>query len=276
MQAIKITFKYISILFILLSLYACSEGGDGGLDSLFLDDESSTLKYDLGNEAFYSFDETQGATSFNSSKNIFHGEIVAANHSIGKVNDSLYFGADLPSYVMFKLNYHDPDINRFSQVIVDFPTNEISVEAWIKFESLDLQQVYHFFGNQIGGTRSFKMDVIDGQFRFILFTDSNAPIELVRTNYSFGVDVWHHVAFTFNGSTSKFYIDGALNNENNIIGNIKQVYNTLYLGGSSNDGGSFPSYDDGTTSFTGYIDELRFSATLRTPQEIEACYQSTQ
>lgn len=250
--------KYIFVTFTLLLLHACTDGNNGGVNI------ASGGNISLGDEAFYSFDETEGATAFNSSSDIFHGEIVAASRSIGKVNNSLYFGADLPSYVMFEPYY---DLSSYSNlVVIDFPTNEISVEAWIKFESLDPQQAYHFFGTQVGGIRSFKMEVIDSQFRFILFADSSNPIELVRTNYTFGVDVWHHVAFTFDGSTSRFYIDGILNNESNIIGSIKQVHNKLYLGGTLN---------DGSTSFPGYIDELRFSLVLRTPQEIDAYYQST-
>lgn len=254
--------KHIYIIIISFALHACTGGGDNSTLLPTETPQTETPQIDLGDEAFYSFDETAGATTFNSSFDLFHGQISGATRSIGKINNSLYFGLDLPSYVLFSL-YGDPS----GDIVVDFPNNEISIEAWIKFESLDLTKTYHFFGDQLGGVKSFRIDVIDGQFRFTLYTNSTGSesIELIRTNYTFGVDVWYHIAFTYDGSNPRFYIDGVLNNENGIIGTLNQVHNNLFLGDT----------DDTSTSFPGYIDELRFSSVLRTPQEIDTYYQST-
>lgn len=242
--------------YVLISLIASSCGSGGSGIPI-----NTTPTVDLAAEAFYSFDETSGTSATNSVQNIFNGQITGASRTSGKVNNALYFGLNLPSYVQFSL--FEPD----KEIIVDFPDNEISIEAWVNFESLNPAETYHFFGDQLYGIKSFRMDVIDGQFRFILYTNStgSSSIELARTNFVFGVDTWYHLAFTYDGSSAKFYVDGALNSTSNITSSVNRVYNNLFLGG----------LESGSNSFPGYIDELRFSSRLRTAQEISQYYNAT-
>lgn len=204
----------------------------------------------------YSFDEENGVTVYSSSSTTQTGQISGASRAIGKINKSLYFGNDLPSYV---------DLTLFSE----YPRNELSLEAWVKFESLDPSLVYHFYGDTGSGVSSFTMDVADNQFRFLLYTQSGTlPLEILRTNYTFGVDTWYYIALTYGGSGAKFYVNGQLNSESTTLSAIPNVYNKQYLGGGYR-GGYAPN------SFPGYIDEFRGSKVERTSDEISTYYQNT-
>jgi hypothetical protein len=154
---------------------------------------------------------------------------------------------------------------------ITFPTNQLSIDAWVKFESLDPNLTYHFFGNaDLGGIERFIYRIKDGQFLFLLIPQLNGSesngdaIELIKTNFTFGVDTWYHVEFNYNGSEANIYIDGVLNDQRSIVVNIHRYVNRLYLGGSPN-----------VRSFPGFIDELRFSADVRSEAEIQSYYNST-
>tara|TARA_R110001599_G_C12201604_1_gene655766 strand:- start:476 stop:1201 length:726 start_codon:yes stop_codon:yes gene_type:complete len=223
-------------------LSGCGSGGGN--------DDGTTY---LGSEAFYSFDEQSGSEATNARFDEYHGEIIGASRVEGKVNSALYFGYNLPSYVNFTKDY---------QLTLDFPEDTIGIEAWVKFETLSPNETYNFFGSYGGGTKNFALSVKESQFEFVLYTPYES-INLLDTNFVFGVDTWYHIAFTYNGSDSKFYINGELNTSSSIIGPVNEIYNTLYLGGYK--GNSFP----------GYIDELLFTSELRTANQIKEYYEST-
>ena len=257
----KIVMRFlIGVSFIAIS--ACGGGGGGGGDDPVVDEGP----IDLGNTAFWHFDESSGAIAFNSSFDGLHGDITAAQRGNGKVNNALSYSANMPSYVEFPEAFMAE-----GGIDIIFETDQISIEAWVKFESLDPNLTYHFFGNaDSGGIERFIYRIKDGQFLFLLIPQLNGnesngdAIELIKTNFTFGVDTWYHVAFNYNGSEAKIYIDGVLNVQRPIVVNINRYVNRLYLGGSPN-----------VRSFPGFIDELRFSADVRSEAEIQSYYDST-
>lgn len=258
--------KRLNIVF-LICIFLCACGGNSS-DPIITDDPGTvvepTSEQLFWNEAVYHFDETEDATAFNSNFNSLHGQIMGATRGIGKINNALSFELDLPSYIRFPL------FDGERHVVIDFPYNEISIEAWVKFESLDPQITYHFFGDQRFGVKSFRIDIVEGQFRFILYTNSTGSesIELIRSNFEFNVDTWYHFAFNYNGEEAKIYINGEINNTSQIVGSLYSVINTLYLGGVPD--------SSGTNSFPGYIDEFLFSQVLRTDEEIQNYFAITQ
>lgn len=241
--------KIATIALLVTALAACGGGSGGGEPEI--------------DEVLFKLDEVNGATINSTPASSFTGQIIGASRVVGKVNNALYFGDNLPSYVSLPL-------------FVEYPSDEISIEAWVKFESLDASAEYAFYGDQYFGVKSFILDVIDGQFRFTLFTTPTGSdsIELLRTNYIFGLDTWYYVAFTFGGTGPKFYVNGVLNESASTISTIFNAVNTQYLGGLS-------TFDNGMgtvhskNSFPGYIDEFRLSRRERTSSEISAYYAST-
>lgn len=254
---LKNKIKYLFIILLSFGFLSCDSENDdfSNFDSI----------NNYGGEVFYLFDETTGAVANNSKFNDFHADIIGASRTLGKINNGLYFGGNNPSYITFPLD--DNGIASDGEFEITFPSNEISIEAWVKLESLDLTKTYSFFGNFAGCCiERFKFDVVDGQFRFRLTPtlNGNADTELLRSTYSFGTDTWYHVAFTYDGQDAKIYINGVLNAENSLIYPLYEYVGGLTLGGGPN-----------SNSFPGYIDEFRFSTNLRTETEINSYYQAT-
>jgi hypothetical protein len=152
-------------------------------------------------------------------------------------------------------------------VRIIFPSNSTTIEAWVKFVELDPSLSYHFFGNGNSfGLQRFRFMVSEGQFAFFLNPEFNGQVstELIRSNYVFGVDTWYHIAFTYDESVAKIYVNGELNAEMDYEANLYEFHNSLYLGGSPD----FPS-------FPGYVDKLRFTETLRSAEDIRNYYERT-
>jgi len=63
---------------------------------------------------------------------------------------------------------------------------------------------------------------------------------------------WHHVAFTYDGTTRKIYIDGELKNSDTPSGSIKPNAQGVSIG-----------YWYANTGFNGLIDEVRISKEIR-------------
>ena len=121
-------FKHIPILIIAFLLSSC------GSDSILKLEENLEDEIHFGDEAFYLFDETSGAEITNSRFDDLHGTITLAQRVTGKINNALSFVDNSPSYVLF------PSTESTALgpgVIITFPNDAISIEAWVKFVELD-------------------------------------------------------------------------------------------------------------------------------------------
>jgi len=206
----------------------------------------------------YTFDETEAAIAHNTSFNELHGEIVGASQVAGKVNNALYFGANLPSFVSIKVMPN----NMNDDFILDFPDNKLTIEAWYKFETLNSDEDYYIFGGTSWGLNSFDLVLEDSQFTLYFFFNgqSEDSTEIIKSDYSFETDRWYHISIVYTGSEGIIYIDGTLNESSPIIHPVSRVYNTLTIGGAR----SF----SGVNSFPGSIDEFTFTSGERTSEEI--------
>ena len=80
--------------------------------------------------------------------------------------------------------------------------------------------------------------------------------------YSMPVNIWYHVAATYDGSSIKYYVDGCLVNEIPASGDIVTNDLDAAIGNKSN-------WPNGPEHFRGRIDEVRVWQTARTEQEIK-------
>ena len=126
---------------------------------------------------------------------------------------------------------------------------KITCEAWIK----NLGR---------GGSNYQTIMTIPGEYLFSLSPDSqqlkvynweHLKHKDISVNFDFLDGKWHHVAFTYDGTTRKIYIDGELKKSDTPSGTLPPSGNPLQIG----------KYYGGT-EFNGIIDEVRISKTIRT------------
>lgn len=98
-------------------------------------------------------------------------------------------------------------------------------------------------------------------------TDGDSKMEIragssgyLNSNYEYEPNKWTHVAVVADGSKLLLYINGKLDTSGTIT---LQKPNGLNIG----------SYFSGGYWFNGYIDEVRISRDVRTPEEIRAAYE---
>ncbi|MFH0908282.1 MAG: LamG-like jellyroll fold domain-containing protein [bacterium] len=77
----------------------------------------------------------------------------------------------------------------------------------------------------------------------------------IDANVSVSVDAWHHVAYVYDGSEQRFYLDGVLVSNRATSGNFDSSSGQGYLGGNPHPGWS--------NSFIGCLDSFRISTTAR-------------
>ena len=132
-----------------------------------------------------------------------------------------------------------------------------SVEAWIKTPFVTGQEVITDWGTASTGGR-FTFALIDGKVRVEVHGSGVTSTTVVGDN------TWHHVAVTFNNSSSpkyRVYVDGVLENSFNITTTINTGTTVnLRLG----------QRIDGANEFIGSMDEVRVWNTQRTAAEIQS------
>ena len=145
---------------------------------------------------------------------------------------------------------------------IPFPSGNSprSVSFWINDVASELNHYIFFYGRS----------TINNRFSICIDNRRGKKLSVI----AYGVDndwapyvlptgVWKHVAFTFDGSTIKLYIDGSFEKS------TTRTYNTIlvekaYIG----------VHEDMLAFFEGMLDELRISNTARSAAWIKASYES--
>jgi len=134
-------------------------------------------------------------------------------------------------------------------------TGKLTCEAWIK--------------NLGEGGNIYQMIVVMGGEYFLALAPNRRavfvhnwdlkPTDLYVNFDGFLDEKWHHVAFIYDGTTRKIYIDGELKNSDTPSGSIKPNAQGVSIG-----------YWYANTGFNGLIDEIRISKEIRslTPSSV--------
>jgi len=133
-------------------------------------------------------------------------------------------------------------------------TGPITVEAWIKINSLGAYQVIvsREAFQQPGTGGGYRLTITSaGKLDFTLFQSHNTYVNVVGvTTVSAGA--WHHVAGVFNGTAMKVFVDGVLDGSMSTTSGPTSGTGSLYIGRNS--------YIYSPYYFGGLIDEVRVSA----------------
>jgi len=148
-------------------------------------------------------------------------------------------------------------------------TNTVTLEAWMIFDTDGFETPLALKSGNTVGDRANPRFVVskfdDGKLRFWFQddngTEANDGTILITTDKVLDIEVWHHIAVTYDGSTAKAYVDGA------------EVGSASYSGFSLNTGVTQEltiGSDAGalTTEMDGRMDNVRVWSSARTADQI--------
>ncbi|WP_433216299.1 LamG-like jellyroll fold domain-containing protein [Microtetraspora malaysiensis] len=201
--------------------------------------------------AAYGMNEGSGATVADASGSGNTGTASATSWAAGKFGQALSFNGT-SSWVTVK---DSPSLRL---------TNKITMEAWVKPAS-------------ISGWRTVLMKESgpdDGSYALYSSISTGPGVsggpatDLLIDGYSDGADsltklainTWSHIAGTYDGTSTKIYINGSLAGETTVSGNVATGAAPLRIGGNN----PFGDY------FSGLIDEVRIYNTALTQGQIQA------
>ncbi|BBO17612.1 conserved hypothetical protein [Candidatus Brocadia pituitae] len=208
---------------------------------------------------YYRFDENSGTTAADSSGNSNNGAIINGPvWTTGKINNAISFDG-INDYVNIS-NESNFDFER---------SNSFSVSAWVKLtpvsgndymiiSKLDVAPTYRGW--------AFFIDGNDGSLRVHL-TNNWGTSSIIRKDSALSVtdNSWHHVAFTYNGSSLasglNFYVDGVLSNGTTYYNNLSAtILNDVTP--------TLAAYTTGSSWLKGTIDEARVYNRALSAQEV--------
>ena len=150
-------------------------------------------------------------------------------------------------------------------------TGDISVEAWIKRESIGVSMyLISKFGNATGNWRTYALNITSDNFLEFNYnqdgtgggwTQERADVAITSTD-------WQHVAATADVSakTVILYVDGSAVASTQLASNATSIHDNamaVHIGAA----------DTGSASFDGLMDEVRVWNDIRTAGEISDNYQ---
>ena len=146
--------------------------------------------------------------------------------------------------------------------------NKVTASLWIK--ASELRENTPLFGqphtNDSWITPMFGMYASGGRVVFGLWGDKENKKALVETTKEIPLDTWIFLAGTYDGTTARLFINGALNSEQPHTGRIVNNGQPLILG---------KGLGDTKPPFKGRIGELRLNARSFTAEEVRALYEQT-
>ncbi|MDD3136835.1 MAG: LamG domain-containing protein [Methanoregula sp.] len=132
------------------------------------------------------------------------------------------------------------------------PTQEITVSLWFYTDTFAPQVLLSSYNN--GGYRLGFDDANDLWWTVRL--DGIGDVSLPIQHEGITAEQWHHVTGTYDGETSRIYLDGVLRNQVNRTGTIRYEYRNYVIVGA--EAGTSDSPDpDCPRYFRGGIDEVR-------------------
>jgi len=149
--------------------------------------------------------------------------------------------------------------------IFDNPS-EISISVWIWPNNNEHGKIVTK-GSDVGNDRSrftWEIAYMPGTIRFGV-SDGTNYTEVLSTN-SANIGSWHHIVATYNGSITRIYLDGLLENSSTTIsGNLNSETGPLQIGRENNGGA-------GNAEFNGKIDDIRIYNYALSDAEISNLY----
>jgi len=216
----------VLVLFMLSVGIACATL-DPATDSL---DPAAYLNFNEGSSV-YAMD-----SSGHGNAGTIHGATRIENGGCGR---ALFFNG-YDNYVTIPFSYGN------------HPVKEITISLWFFVDSFDPQVLLS--GYHTGG---YRLAFDDGNdLWWTINLEGNGDVSVPIRHEGITPGEWHHVTGTYNGYTSKIYLDGILRNQVNVTGAIHYENNNYIIVGA--DAGTYDTPDPACPRyFRGGIDEVR-------------------
>ena len=205
-------------------------------------------------------DNYQGADSFT----------IRASGATSGVDDetvSVDVGKDPTLSTDYSLNFDgNNDVVAISDV-TNIGTSALSVELWMKTTGAS-ETMFSYAVTEPGNVLSAHEAAFHTSGSTLIFTANNATGASL-TNAGVTDGAWHHVAATYDGTSTRLYVDGALKTTGTGASGTLTAGGTIVLGqDQSAVGGSFQAGN----AFAGEMNGVRVWDTVRTDAEITANY----
>jgi len=147
------------------------------------------------------------------------------------------------------------------------PSDALTLEVWIKADAWESSVWAGAIIGKQGGSPDTGYSLTAGENGRAEFSVSiNGAWKAVSTPQIMGLGTWYHIAAVYDGTSSKIYINGALQNTTSISTGTHDISPvTLYLGDNSAWTGR---------NFQGTIDEVRIWSIAKSQPEISASFTS--
>ncbi|WPK11819.1 LamG-like jellyroll fold domain-containing protein [Lysinibacillus louembei] len=174
------------------------------------------------------------------------------NKTFFKGNDGIY-RAYKQKAEKYSLRFIGSSFVRLSQ---RYNYTRFTLEAWVKPIGTNFQQIVSGiesagYGISLSGNKAHGQAYINGAYRGVT---SNTVLQ---------VNQWYHIAFTYDQSALKIYVNGELDNVVNYAGTVKNSGQTFAIGANPNAGSAYQEY------FNGELTDVRFWNTPRTVEQIK-------
>lgn len=222
--------------------------GDGVLQA-----DIGKLQADKDTVGLWHFEETSGTGAYVKDESIYGNDGTPSGIVTTKGINGLAVGYDSSG---------DDEIVLGSSIL---PTGAKTIEAWVLLNPVGsgtgIDYDYFLYHKRDGTNGDFIMYYNDGTELRVLNAPSGDYIA-----YTFALDdgEWHHVAYTYDGTTEKLFIDGDEVQSDTGVDSISA--------GVENIGGD--EDDTHSRGWYGKIDELRISNRARTAEEIYESYRN--
>ena len=145
-------------------------------------------------------------------------------------------------------------------------TANFTIEAWVKRENTNgIAMIFSKYNGNVAGNYWLG---IDSTGKPILSREAS-PWGVTATN-SMPVNEWHHIAATYDGSQTRIYVDGVLNNTTTAPLSINQNVSAIKVNIGAGLANNSPAY-----LFKGELDEIRVWNVARTATQIQQSFITT-
>jgi hypothetical protein len=200
---------------------------------------------------YLNFNEGSGVTAFDLSGHGASGTIFGASRTDNQGCGQAVLFNGIDDYISIPYNS------------ANHPDKEITVSTWFYTDSFDPQVLVSTYNN--GGYRLGFGDANDLWWTINLA--GSGEISVPVQHESIAPHEWHYVTGTYNGKTSKIYLDGILRNQVNATGPIAYEYNNYVILGAEAGTYNQPSHTC-PHFFRGGLDEVRIYPAALTTSEI--------